>query len=211
VLVAFVLLPLLAACSSSAKSTSPAESTTAAPTTSATSVPASTTSTTAVVTNTTTTVACHTAGSTNPVKTSAAAHPALLRAVAATAEGCADRVIFDFTTKAIAAPTCTIAYDHPPFSMDASGAPVTVQGSAFVRVRCEPAYGYDYESGHPTYTGPKRITASGTRHVRELVQTGDFEGVLNWIIGLDAPRPFTAATATVPGPQVLTRLAIRFY
>jgi hypothetical protein len=95
--------------------------------------------------------------------------------------------------------------------MDASGAPVTVSGSAFVRLRCEPAYGYDFASGKPTYTGPKQITASGTQHVRELVQTGDFEGVLTWIIGLDAQRPFAAATASVPGPQARTRLAIRFF
>jgi hypothetical protein len=95
--------------------------------------------------------------------------------------------------------------------MDGSGAPVTVNGSAFVRVRCEPAYGYDFATGQPTYTGPKQITATGTKHVRQLVETGDFEGVLNWIIGLDAQRPFVVHTATVVGPQALNRLTIRFF
>jgi hypothetical protein len=86
-----------------------------------------------------------------------------------------------------------------------------VGGSAFVRLRCEPAYGYDFASGEATYTGPKQITPTGTQHVKELVQTGDFEGVLSWVIGLDGKRPFSAATATLPGPQARTRLAIRFY
>ena len=112
---------------------------------------------------------------------------------------------------ALEPPKCTIVYTAPPFSMDGSGAPVTVSGSAFIRLRCEPAYGYDFASGQPTYTGPKRITATGTKHVKELVQTGDFEGVLSWVIGLDGERPLSAATATVPGPQARTRLAIRFY
>jgi len=212
VFVAFALLPLAAACSSSDKPAATSETTTLAPppTTTATSVPASTTSTTVAVV-TPTTVACHGVGTTEPILTARTPSSALLRAVAATGGRCADRVTFDFTTKANAPPKCTIVYTAPPFSQDGSGAPVTVSGSAFVRLRCEPAYGYDFASGKPTYTGPKQITPTGTQHVKELVQTGDFEGVLSWVIGLDGKRPFSAATATVPGPQARTRLAIRFY
>ena len=205
----FALFPLAAACSSSDKPAATPESSTLAPTTTATSVPASTTSTTAAVT--TTTVACHGVGTTEPIVTATTANTALLRAVAAAGGRCADRVTFDFTTKANAPPKCTIVYTAPPFSQDGSGAPVTVSGSAFVRLRCEPAYGYDFASGEATYTGPKQITPTRTQHVKELVQTGDFEGVLTWVIGLDGKRPFSAATATVPGPQARTRLAIRFY
>jgi hypothetical protein len=199
-----------AACSSSAKPAATPESTTTVPVTVApTTAPASTTSTTVAVT--TTTVACHGIGTIEPIVTAKTGSPALLRAVAASGGRCADRVTFDFTTKANGPPKCTIVYTVPPFSQDGSGAPVTVSGSAFIRLRCEPAYGYDFGSGQPTYTGPKRITATGTKHVQELVQTGDFEGVLSWVIGLDGKRPFSAATATVPGPQARTRLAIRFY
>jgi len=212
VFVAFALLPFAAACSSSDKPAATSETTTLAttPTTTATSVPAPTTTTTVPVT--TTTVACHGVGTTEPILTATAPNAALLRAVAATGGRCADRVTFDFTTKANAPPKCTIVYTAPPFSQDGSGAPVTVSGSAFVRLRCEPAYGYDFAGGGgPTYTGPKQITPTGTQHVKELVQTGDFEGVLTWVIGLDGKRPFSAATATVRGPQARTRLAIRFY
>jgi len=203
------LLPLAAACSSSDKPAATPESSTLAPTTTATSVPATTTSTTGAVT--TTTVPCPGVGTTEPIVTARKRSAALLRAVAASRSRCADRVTFDFTTKKNAPPKCTIVYTAPPFSMDASGAPVTVSGSAFIRLRCEPAYGYDYVSGKPTYTGPKQITATGTKHVKELVQTGDNEGVLSWVIGLDAERPFSAATFPLRGPQARTRLAIRFY
>ncbi len=200
---------LLAACSSSGSgkaSSSTEPSTTVAPTEPSTTVAPTTT---AAVTSTT--AACHALGSTSPVTTSSVASAALLRAVQVTGERCADRVTFDFTTKANGTPKCTIAYDQPPFTMDGSGAPVTVAGSAFVRVRCEPAYGYDFETGQTTYTGPKRLTATGMQHVRELVETGDFEGVLNWIIGLDGQRPFVVHTAAVSGPQALKRLTIRFF
>ena len=214
VLTTLVLLVLTAACSSngSGKAGTTSEPSTAAPTSTAATTEPTTSTTTTTAPVTTTTAACPATGSTEPLVTASESSAALLRAVAVTGARCADRVTFDFTTHADAKPKCSIFYDKPPFEMDASGAPVTVSGSAFVRVRCEPAYGYDYAGGgQATYTGPKQITATGTRHVRELVQTGDFEGVLTWIIGLDAKRPFNAATAAVSGPQARVRLAIRFY
>jgi hypothetical protein len=201
-------LCLLAACGSDGSDKAGGGGTTTLATTPSSTV-VTTTSTSVPVTSTT--VACHGIGSTQPVTTATAANAALLRAVRVTGERCADRVVFDFTTETNAAPRCTIAYAQPPFTMDGSGAPVTVEGSAFVSVRCEPAYGYDFSSGQPTYTGPKRIAATGTRHVRELVETGDFEGVLNWVIGLDAQQPFAASTTTVAGPQARNRLLIRFF
>jgi hypothetical protein len=201
-------LCLLAACSSDG-SDKPATTTEPSTTVTTTTVPESTTSTTGAVTTTTT--PCRPLGATTPVTTASTGSAALLRAVKVAGERCDDRVTFDFTTQANAPPKCTISYVQPPFTMDGSGAPVTVAGSAFVRVRCEPAYGYDFETGQTTYTGPKRITATGTHHVRELVETGDFEGVLTWIIGLDAQRPFTAAATGVAGPQAVMRLAIRFF
>jgi hypothetical protein len=85
---------------------------------------------------------------------------------------------------------------------------VKIAGGAFVVVRCSPAYGYDFESGRTTYTGPKRIEAAGSHHVRELVETGDFEGVVTWVVGVDSQRPFRVSAATIP-PGVST-VAIDF-
>ena len=135
---------------------------------------------------TTTTPTCPNTGSTDPRSTTAAQPAALLTKVAVTNVDCRDSVTFTFKKSGSAVPSCKVEYRPGPFSQDGSGAPVTVAGSAFVVVRCEPAYGYDFENGTTTYTGPKRITPAGTRHVREVVETGDFEGVLNWVIGLDA-------------------------
>jgi hypothetical protein len=201
-------LCLFAACSDdSDEPAAPTGSTTTVATSGTTA--STTTSTTAP--STTTTAPCHTLGGTEPVTTVATGRVALLRDVGVSRQRCADRVTFDFTTEANGKPKCAVAYAQPPFTMDASGEPVTVAGSAFVQVRCEPAYGYDFENGMTTYTGPKRIGATGTQHVQELVETGDFEAVLTWIIGLDGQRPFTAATTAVPGPQARMRLAIRFF
>ena len=39
-----------------------------------------------------------------------------------------------------------------------------------------------------TYTGPRRLP--GRDPITEVVKTGDFEGVVTWVIGLDRERPF---------------------
>jgi hypothetical protein len=117
--------------------------------------------------------------------------------------GCDDHVAFLYRVRGVAPPSCTIEYRAGPFTTDASGAPVAVAGSAFVVVRCFPAYGYDYETGQTTYTGPNRIEAAGTRHVRELVKIGDNEGALTWVIGLDARRPFAVSATGTPAKQLV--------
>src|SRR5690242_1703736 len=140
-----VVVALFAGCSSSGSdkpSVSSVPSTTTGSTTTTTSGPTATTSTTAPVT--TTTVACPGVGTTEPIVTAKKGTTALLRAVATSGSRCGDRVMFDFTTTANAPPRCTLVYTAPPFTMDGSGAPVAVSGSAFVRMRCEPAYGYDF-------------------------------------------------------------------
>ncbi|HTD49084.1 MAG TPA: hypothetical protein VK771_00705 [Acidimicrobiia bacterium] len=120
-----------------------------------------------------------------------------------TSATCTDHVIFGFVAKSGGTPACSVAYSNGPFSSDASGAPVTVRGGAFLVVHCSPAAGHDFESGRTTYTGPTRIDPSGARHVRELVETGDFEGVVSWVVGLDTKRPFAVVPETIP-PGVST-------
>ena len=62
---------------------------------------------------------------------------------------------------------------------DASGAPVAVAGNAFVVVKVKPGFGYDFETGRQTYNGPPSIPVAHTNHVRSIVETGDYEGVLS--------------------------------
>jgi hypothetical protein len=196
---------VLASCGGgSGKSSSSTEPT--ASTTVTTGAPQTTTASTATTTTTvpdfaTTTTAApcpNAAGSTAPVTTGKRQVPALLNSVGVTSALCVDLVRLGFTTKADAAPSCTVSYQNGPFTADASGAAVSVAGNAFVVVKCAPAYGYDFDTGTPTYTGAARITANGTRFVRELVETGDFEGVLTWVIGLGEKRPFRVVAAAMP-------------
>jgi hypothetical protein len=49
-----------------------------------------------------------------------------------------------------------------------------------------------------TYKGPRRVGGDSTRHVREVVKTGDFESVRTWTIGLDDKRPFKVVTSDAP-------------
>ena len=187
-------------------------------TTATTDAPVTTTPTTGSAPTTTsgpttpTTVACSDAGGpTAPVTTGNSQVSALLHSVQVTSAGCIDLVRFGFLTKTDAQPSCKVSYQPGPFTANASGIKVTVDGNAFVVVRCSPAYGYDFDTGNPTYTGPAIITPTGARSVRELVETGDFEGVLTWVIGLDAQRPYTVTAATMPhGAKFDSTLLITF-
>ena len=64
-------------------------------------------------------------------------------------------------------------------------------GDAFLVVKLMPAMTAKINGDQvtKTYTGPRRVPGSGS--VQEVVKTGDFEGVVTWVIGLDQERPFT--------------------
>lgn len=199
------LVFVLSACGSDKKAATP--STTTSPVSAATTA-TTTTTTTAPVTSTssmittTTRGACPDTGTTGAASTRQAQPAALLTKVGVTTVACRDSVTFTFKQSGSAAPSCKIGYKPGPFTQDGSGQPVAVGGTAFVTVRCEPAYGYDFSTGNPTYTGPKSIKPMGAKHVREVVETGDFEGVLNWVIGLDVKRGYGIASGGVPVRQL---------
>jgi hypothetical protein len=74
---------------------------------------------------------------------------------------------------------------------DGSGNPVEIAGDAFLVVKLKPAMTakIDGDQVTKTYTGPNRLP--GTDPVTEVVKTGDFEGVVTWVIGLDRELPFS--------------------
>jgi hypothetical protein len=192
------LVVVLGACGSDEKAASPGTTPVSDATTGSTTAPTSS----SVSIPTATTADCPQVGSTDARHTPASQPAALLTDVAVTTAGCRDSVTFTFEKSGTAVPSCTVEYKPGPFSQDASGKPVAVSGAAFVSVRCEPAYGYDFVTSTPSYTGPKRVTATGTKHVTEVVETGDFEGVLNWVIGLDAQRSIGITAGGVPTRQL---------
>jgi hypothetical protein len=109
---------------------------------------------------------------------------------------CADRVVFDFGKDQPQAPGYQVAYQPGSTAKieDGSGNLIDIAGSAFLVVKLQPAATAEItgDSLKLTYTGPRRLKPSGSRHVSEVVKTGDFEAVVTWVIGLDDQRPFTA-------------------
>ncbi len=116
-----------------------------------------------------------------------------------------DRVVFTFNNHV---PGYQVGYIPKPVKADGSGEDVAVDGSYVVGVRMDPASGVDLTptsdpKGYTeTYTGPKRINA-GTPEVTEVVQTGDFEAVLNWAIGTREKVNFRVLTLDNPARLVV--------
>jgi len=144
---------------------------------------------------------------TTPVTSPIAADAVLLTKVQLLGDNCVDHVVFDFDAKGSTPPGYTITYGTPPFTADASGAPVPVTGNAFVVVKVQHGYGYDFAAAKQTYTGPKSVPVSSSNHVRSIVETGDFEGVLTWVIGLDAKRPFSVQATGTPNHQLVVTIS----
>jgi hypothetical protein len=97
-----------------------------------------------------------------------------------------------------------VEYVEPPLYEDGSGAVVDVDGDAVATVRMATASGADITGdGSVVYRGPRRLAGDGV--VRELVRTGDFEGVLTWAAGLDERRGFRVSTLADP-----PRLVVEF-
>jgi hypothetical protein len=142
-----------------------------------------------------------------PVTSPAASSASLLTNVEELGDKCVDHVIFDFTAKGTNPPGYTITYGTPPFVADGSGAAVPVAGTAFVVVKVKPGYGFDFETGKATYKGPKSVPVQNTNHVKAIVETGDFEGVLTWVIGLDAKRPFSVQATGTPRHQLVVTIS----
>jgi hypothetical protein len=143
-----------------------------------------------------------------PVTSPAPANSVLLTAVDFRGDKCVDHVVWSFTSKGSGPPGYSITYGTPPFLQDGSGRPVSVQGTAFVVVTIPKAYGFDFENARTTYTGSKHITPPATaNHVKEIVETGDFEGVLTWVIGLDTKRAFSVQATGSPQTQLVVTIS----
>ena len=91
-----------------------------------------------------------------------------------------DRIVFEFEE---GLPGYRIQYVEPPIRGEFSGLPVEIAGNAFLRVSFRSAAGFDPSTGEPTYHGPLEI-ATGLPSLLEAEGTGDFEGVLTWVLGL---------------------------
>jgi hypothetical protein len=202
---ALCVLLLVAACSSAKKKSSPPPTTSASSTTVAGETPSSSAASTTTVTEVFPTISslpCQTIPiPATPVKSVAPGAEVYLTKVDEQGDRCVDHVIFSFTSTQSGPPAYTITYGTPPFVQDGSGKPVSVKGNAFIVVKVQPGYGFDFVANKPTYTGSKSIMPTAN-HVQSIVETGDFEGVLTWVIGMDSKRPFSVEATGKPQTQL---------
>jgi hypothetical protein len=137
----------------------------------------------------------------SPAAEAAEPGPALLSAVEVQDMGTFDRVTFQFRAEPSTLPAITHAeYVSRPVLADASGMEVPVAGDAVLRIAMSPASTVDGSVDPPvtTYTGPTRIQPD-LPNVVDVVETGDFEGVLSWAIGLRSGEvPASAVVLTDP-------------
>lgn len=83
---------------------------------------------------------------------------------------------------------------------DGSGEPVPIVGNAFLHVVFSPAVGHD-DAGQGTY-GPTRRTVA-LPNIIQIVNSGDFEAVLSFGVGLARREPFRVFTLTRPSRVVI--------
>ena len=100
-----------------------------------------------------------------------------------------DRVVFEF---ADGLPEASLERAEPPFTHDASGAPIEVQGESFLRLILRGGT-KQTEEGTSSYDGPTDFEADYPALVH-LIEGGDFEAQSTWYFGLTAeeclrPRP----------------------
>lgn len=120
----------------------------------------------------------------------------------AAADSGGSRVVFEFEPNV---PAYSIEYIERPVTEDGSGDAVAVEGAAVLQVRLEDAGGARIEGEKVvlTYTGPKRVPATGAGGVvTEAVDIGDFEGVVTWAVGLRQKVP-AVRVSTLSGPSRL--------
>src|SRR5207248_5407119 len=85
--------------------------------------------------------------------------------------------------------------NNPDFTGDASGQPFNLQGSGGVRVVVQGA-----SSMSPTWAQNDK---PGYPELKEAQQTGNFEGVFSWGLGVAAPDGRCLRTMILTGPDRL--------
>jgi len=131
------------------------------------------------------------AGGTDDVDADGSGQPVVVTDVRLGAHDGFDRIVFEFAGggepgyRQAGIPFFRIEQAEPPFSEDPSDMPVDVFGDAFVHIVLQGATGYDFD-GNPTYDGPRRLTP-GFGTLAQVVEAGDFEATMNWILGLSRP------------------------
>ena len=104
-----------------------------------------------------------------------------------------DRVVLEF--EAGRTPGYRVEYVDRPVRQCGSGQPVPLRGDAWLRIRLEPAQAH-YDRGRPTVEN--RARSSDLPLLRELRLICDYEGQVEWVLGLASPNPFRVTQLNSP-------------
>lgn len=141
------------------------------------------------------------AGTLEPVRrpsTSVAARAAVLQAVRAGREPGFDRVVFEFSGSGL--PGYQVHYATEPIRACGSGAEVPLAGEDHLVVRFEPAQAHDTLG---RVTAADRALAPRLQQMLELKLVCDFEGQVEWAVGLAARRPFRVLEDSQPSRVIV--------
>jgi hypothetical protein len=105
-----------------------------------------------------------------------------------------DRVVFEF---ADGLPEASLERAEPPFTQDASGEPIDVQGESFLRLILRGGTKQTLE-GTSSYDGPTEFE-TGYPGLVHLIEGGDFEAQSTWYFGLAAESCVRVLTLTDDG------------
>lgn len=130
-------------------------------------------------------------------RTRSGTSPRILRGVDARSTATYDRIAFEF---ADTAPGYHVEYATRPVVRCGSGDPVTVAGTARLVVRLEPARAHD-ERGNSSVE--RREWSPGLPAVKEVKLICDFEGQVEWVLGITAARPYRVVDTGSPARLVL--------
>ena len=111
------------------------------------------------------------------------------------------RVVFQFAESRL--PGYTIAYTNQPPTSCGSGKGVDVAGKAYLAVRLSPAQAHAARGPDQVATAVPTDRRQALGPLRQITQTCDFEGVVQWVLGLREQLPYRAFALAAP-----TRLVI---
>lgn len=133
-----------------------------------------------------------------PSEVSGAGSPALLTGVRAARNAGFDRVVFQFEGPEL--PGYHVEYLDGPARHCGSGNRAPVGGEALLSVRITPAQAHTDEGGKPTV---QPFLRTDLPTIPELRLTCDFEGEVEWVLGLDAVHAYRVISLHDPARLVV--------
>lgn len=109
-----------------------------------------------------------------------------------------DRVVFQFSRGVV--PSYQVEYVDPPIRQCGSGQVIPTSGGRWLRVRLQQAQAHD-ERGNATVEDRSRTPALPA--LREMQLICDYEGQVEWILGVPAQLPFRAIVLNNPARVVV--------